>query len=286
MQADLIAGDLSSNYEMRWYSLPPVAQWTNEYYAPVGDTLGGTRVTVYNPSSSSITVSVQTSTRGYSLAVPRQSSVQSEIIPDGSGARFSSNNDFYAFSSTYGDPTGEWSDWGYPLIPSNQLTSVALIGLGYGCTDNICDSRGARNVVWVTPVEAGYIHVDFNNDGQSDMSVPAQALESVYFRDSTDQDLTGAVFWATKGRSPTSADPVKIAAAWGQKRSLASSERDSSQERELDLGTVVIPFEPFHATCRIVLASDNDNNGEISAGDVVTEVIEVNFNFFWKNCCG
>ena len=60
VQADILAGDIGSTYELRWYSLIPTEDWDNDYYTPVGDDDGGgngpTRVFVYNPGTSHITV--------------------------------------------------------------------------------------------------------------------------------------------------------------------------------------------------------------------------------------
>ena len=53
VQADIVAGDIGSTYELRWYSLIPTEDWDNEYYTPVGDDTGGpTKVFVYNPGTS------------------------------------------------------------------------------------------------------------------------------------------------------------------------------------------------------------------------------------------
>jgi hypothetical protein len=49
VQVDLLTGDIGSIYELRWYSLLPVDAWSDEYISPMGDTIGETKVVLYNP---------------------------------------------------------------------------------------------------------------------------------------------------------------------------------------------------------------------------------------------
>ena len=71
--------------------------------------------------------------------------LQSPTIPDDSGARFYTSSDddiFFALTVTDADgdsSSGQIFDWGHPLIPKDQLTNQALIGWGYGCTNNDCN---------------------------------------------------------------------------------------------------------------------------------------------------
>ncbi len=150
-QATLITGDVGSTYEMRWYALAPREQWSDDYYTPVYTPTGeeATRVWLYNPNDDPITVTMSTATNAtfQSIVVPAGQSVLSNAVPDapgpgGSGARFFTANgaDFFALTQTdtgaSGSTGGQIFDWGHPLIPADQLTSQALIGLGYGTTSN------------------------------------------------------------------------------------------------------------------------------------------------------
>ena len=56
VQVSLISGDVDSNYEMRWYALIPVEDWTNEYYSPVAETYGNTGFWFYNPQATAMTI--------------------------------------------------------------------------------------------------------------------------------------------------------------------------------------------------------------------------------------
>ena len=287
VQASLMAGDINSTYELRWYSLTPRDMWSDVYYAPVGDSAGKTKVTVFNPNGSPITVKIDTKDGTKMITVPAGESKQSAFIPTFQSAKVSSVNgeSFFALSETDNTGSGQLYDWGYPLMTENMLTPEVIVGLGYGCESNDCDkdwgsqNKGftkpthARSQVWVAPVEDAYVHVRYNF-GDSDTDVVTmyiKALESKNFTDPADKDMSGAIIWATKGSDPKS-EPVKVSAAWGQNAGLSGT----SDQKALDLGTVVLPFEPLRAICDVELGDgDNDSNFIISKGDTVKFVVTV-----------
>jgi hypothetical protein len=205
IQVDLLVGDINSTFELRWYSLIPVDQWSNEYVSPVGDTKAQTKVLLFNPDSKDLPISYEYLVNGVSrtatVTVGAKASALSVVIPSGSGAWFTSTNGgrFIALSLTDNRCWGQVYDWGYPLMPRDQLTSLVLIGWGYGCTGGDCGSHGAsRSVVWITPVEDADIYVDYDNDGIPDKVVTdAKRLSSNLFADSSDDDMTGAIIFAT-----------------------------------------------------------------------------------------
>jgi hypothetical protein len=86
IQAHIVSGDTGSTYELRWYSLLAREKWAKSYVSPVGDTVGETKILIYNPNSSSIQVRIQKKT-GYSdkLVSPKTCQYTS-YIPDGTGA--------------------------------------------------------------------------------------------------------------------------------------------------------------------------------------------------------
>jgi hypothetical protein len=57
VQVHLVSVDVGSYDEMRWYALAPRDDWSNDYYTPIEDSVGNTRVWPHNPNSTSITVS-------------------------------------------------------------------------------------------------------------------------------------------------------------------------------------------------------------------------------------
>jgi uncharacterized repeat protein (TIGR01451 family) len=275
VQADLLTGDAA---ELRWYSLRAVNDWSSKYLSPVGDTKGETKVVLYNPSpSSSISIKVTTRhwTKTYSVA--KKGIVTTQIIKTGSGALFeqADGKPFIALSVTDTRGGGAIYDWGFPIVPMSDLTPQVLIGWGFGCTSNTClyekfNNKLTRSVVWVTPVEKADIYVDYNNDGIIDDTYPnVDFLKSQIIHDTSDQDMSGAIVFATKPNTGVAGTPVNIAAAWGQDPNKSGGMDESG----LDLGTVVLPFEVFQASKIAELVEDNDNSGGITVGDKIRYTI-------------
>ena len=276
---DLITGDVDSQYELRWYSLLDIDEWSREYVSPVGDSVGKTKMVLYNPGSFPLEISVEYLTNdGQDLTsevrtVEPGRHILSLTIPSNSGALVKSSDTFLALSLTdteydtsLGQPTGgQWYDWGFPVLPRHQLTPQVLIGWGYGCTDNRCYGHEDRSVVWVTPVADADIYVDYNNTG-TDYAVFShkKALSSTRFTDSFDTDMSGAVLFATEQDSGPSGPPVDIAAAWGQDPEISRE----FQQISLDLGTVVLPF----ASVRVNKVVDKET---VSPGEILTYTIRI-----------
>ena len=183
------------------------------------------------------------------------------------GLKFNSTASFYVVSQIDADGGGESGkgilfDWGFPLLPSDQLTSQVLVAFGRGCTNlpipndktnGICDdksisfNKAERSVVWVTPVDDTKIFVDYEGDGIFDDVFILGALESLRLTDTknNDFDMTGAViasFTVEGAGMVPEGTPVKIAVAWGQDPVRSGG----SDEEALDLGTAVVPLvNPF-----------------------------------------
>jgi len=280
VQADLLTGDIGSTYELRWFSLLDVKDWSNEYLSPVGDSVGKTKVYLYNPSSTNkVDVTYdRIDDKNEKVTLDKQQGQLSDVIPTGSAAHFKGNGKFLALSLTDFETSkrgwhGQIYDWGFPVMPLEHLTEQVVVGLGFGCTHNECkEGKSERSVVWVAALEDCWVHVDFNNDGVDDLVVEQRALESRSYTDTVfkDEDMSGALIYATKQRSVDSS-PVSIAAAWGQDAARSGS-GDSSA---LDLGTVVLPFTSVRVKKFMNLYQDVDKNQAYSKGDVVEFVIEV-----------
>jgi len=159
-------------------------------------------------------------------------------------------------------------------MPVEMLTDQVVIGLGYGCTDNICqDGKDTeRSVVWVGCMETCYVHVDFDNDGEDDKVELQQAYEGKHYTDTkfNDRDMSGTLIYATKGQAKDSG-PVPIAAAWGQNAEYSGSGDNSA----MDLGTVVVPFTSLRIKKFMRIYDDKDSNLAYSKGDIVEFAIEV-----------
>ncbi|WP_161565117.1 SdrD B-like domain-containing protein, partial [Okeania hirsuta] len=271
VQVDLVTGDIGDTYELRWYAQVDADEWSNEYITPVAEEVGSTGYWFYNPNDSEITISYEggNSPNG-DFNVAANSSRFIEVDSDGdinlsgdnySGLRFftdGTNNggatpNFYGLAQVDADGGGQIFDWGFPLIPTDQLSSQVLVGLGRGATDDglPLNDQGeeSRSVVWVTPIEDSNIFIDFDGDGTFDNNVAVDALDSLRIVDDTvlfsgaegDQDLTGAIIvsnTSADGNGQPNGNPVSIAAVWGQDppRSL------SNDGEALDLGTAIVPL--------------------------------------------
>jgi uncharacterized repeat protein (TIGR01451 family) len=272
--AALATGDRGSTYELRWYSLLDNDMWDTNYLAPVGDTIAETRIVLYNPGTSPITVTC-TGLSGVAKAytVAAGSNTATDIVPSGSALSLVSTSKFIAFSvhDTTASGAGQIYDWGYPVMATSWMTSSLLVGLGYGCTGNVCPSGTIeRSVVWVTPTEDAWVQVDYNNDGVIDNSTFCKALSSTIFRDPKDKDMSGTRFFGTKTNSLTGT-PVKITGAWGQNAAFSGS----GDAYALDLGTVILPFKDLRVTKSVSIIDDADKNSAISPGDTLEYTIQV-----------
>lgn len=127
----------------------------NQYVSPVGDSVGKTKVLLYNPNpDKAIQVTVDfleggTTKKTTTSVVNSRRGVLSNVIPTGSGAWFNSTDKFMAlsltdteFTTSTGQKTGsQWYDWGFPVMPRTLLTSQVLVRwLGHS-THSLSHSR-------------------------------------------------------------------------------------------------------------------------------------------------
>jgi uncharacterized repeat protein (TIGR01451 family) len=293
VQVDILTGDIASNYESRDSNLLPVDLWADEYYTPVSSPSGlnATTVWLYNPGASGIIVNYQRRIAGFlttsPLTVPGgpAGGYLKQVLPDGTGARFSSSAAFYAFStmdSTSGSSSGggnqSW-DWGFTLVPKSALTAQVLIGLGIGRDPTSPTNPNENgNPVWVTPVGNGNtyetVYVDYDadpttgpntdpNGNKYDVAYSLRELERVKVYD-PDGDQTGMLLY-------TLAAGIKLAAAWGQDPLTASPGAPG-----LDVGNGVPPLPEFDCGKNATLDTDNDGDGFVSPGDVLLFTIFIN----------
>jgi len=297
VQANLITGDRRSNFEMRWYSLPPVDQFVDEYYTPVtrrSGSNGGTAVFLYNPSPNKITVFDETrdgTQTPHDIGAGGVVKVELNRGRDtNSGHRFFTKNmaPFFGLSVTDSLGDGEIVDWGANLLPASELTPKVIVGLGRACTggprlssrhsDTTCRSQSGSlsnsvqpSPVWVTPTEDAKFRVDYNCDNRVDKVFPASGsfagkLESVLIVDGQDQDMTGACITAF-GRN---GQEVTFAAAWGQ-----DSSQRGSRESELDLGTLIPSLLFLSVFKQCDLLTDSTCRGEVSPSDEISCSIRI-----------
>ena len=288
VQVDVLAGDYKSTYEMRWFSLLPLEQWSNEYLSPVGDCASATRALIYNPNSFSLTVQYKEGPiEGFqSIYVPAGKVKETNILGDNKGTYFKASANFMVFQIIDTVNTGDIFDWGFPVQPLKDLSPQVLVGWGYGCEGNDCDAdmtnvanhnmvaehTESRSVVWVSPTSACTFHVDFDNDGTIDATYSAQQYESITIVDPYDKDMTGTMIWAVDSADLATGNPVNFAAAWGQDPDMSFS----NDYKALDLGTTVPPYYCEATQKFACLKTDNNGNGKIDAGEtcqVITRTI-------------
>lgn len=296
VQVDLVTGDVNANYEQRWYSLRPFADWSNDYYSPVGTGASCsvnllTKLWFYNPNNFTITIKVDTFVGTSTVSVPPKAATYSTCIPGGSGAHaFSTNGDkFFALTQTDdelnknqgGSPNsrGQLFDWGHPLIPSDLLTAQTVVAVGWGCpeqkdtpgkcTQNDDAGNMVTSVVWVTPVNDTIIYVDYDGDGTADKTISVKALQGITLIDPNDQDMSGARIWSINNKG----ELVDISMAWGEDPNLNGA--SNSGGYGLDAGTVVFNAGLIDARKSWELEIDLDGDGLVDPLDGVVYTIEV-----------
>lgn len=284
VQVAMITGDRCDIYESRWYVLFPDEQWSDSYYSPVGTPSNdNTRIFVYNPGDAALSVSWDTVGGAQAaLNVPARG-VASAIVPDNSGAHFYSNNGspFIAIAAigvSGGANFNSRADWGFSLVPEEQLTAQVLVGLGIGRdpTSNVNLSENG-SPVWVTAVLPDGVSApvdicadyDGNNTGlltddfgfKYDLRFTLTPLQGRKVFD-PDGDQTGMVLYVCD--TDAAVADAKIAAAWGQAPGIASAGQPG-----LDLGTTVPPASTFFAGKGAALVIDPDGDGLFSPGDTL-----------------
>ena len=272
VQVNLITGDLGGYYETRWFSLFPVKMWDNCYYAPVGTTVNNdvANVFIYNPKSSAITVNYNTMTGTGAFTVSAKG-VYRYAMPSQSGAHFytHSESDKFCAISTIDSDKGDNDDhdWGYTLVPESYLTVSATIGWGPGNEDYSDNGSPA----WVTSTKATTLYVDYDGDPSTgpktdalgnkyNISYNLAAFESRRVFDPNDNDQTGMFLYTLDG--------TLIATAWGQ--DPATSDPGNPF---LDFGTTVPPIRRINAWKEFSLVTDNNGNGQVEPGDVISFTI-------------
>jgi uncharacterized repeat protein (TIGR01451 family) len=159
------------------------------------------------------------------------------VLPARSGVLFtSSDGEFYGIAAL---DDAQVQDWGYALLPTDFLTTQALIGWAPGNSSDPPSSwvppgggdpqpglEASR--VYVTAATDTTVSVDYDGDGTSDNDVSVSALEEVFIVDPVDYDMTGAYLYTQDG--------VRFIAVWGQ------DEDAPPPEPSIDVGTNIAPL--------------------------------------------
>ena len=261
VQVHIFIGDVGSGYESRDSALIPTGTWSNDYYTPVSTVstggMGGwtgsdTTVWLFNPGDSAIYVNYVRRVGGGLTTNPirvEAGSYAKQVLPAGTGSRFYTddvNKPFYAFSTTDSNSSGRnpsdndaW-DWGFSLIPSDRLSTQALVGLGIGRDpDSSINPTENGNPVWITTVGNGdnaeTVYVDYDAD-------PANGYNASYSLRELEQQKIYVPSLSLAHDATTSAAVTGMA-----RSSLSFNHTTGSEQNRLMLVGVAINNDPSPA---------------------------------------
>jgi hypothetical protein len=253
IMVSLMTGDFQTGtpggYEGRTYSLLPNSQFSTCYFLP-GIPKEKMRVFVFNPTSSSITITRTTAggaTTTFSVAA--NSTASQDIIYSGLGYKYCSSVPFAMITSV--DHNSVVSDWGFTPVPTANLTSKVLMSIGAGC-DPLNAAYGTINheMAMVTVDSSTFLYVDLNGDGDPDKvsfdsslnaTNTAVTIGGVSYNETTSNNgiqinayqtitigstngtLDGATFWTKTGVNNIGSAGKNIVLVWGQNSGPASS---------------------------------------------------------------
>lgn len=277
IQVHMITGNdfysADSTYETRSFVLRPVDLWSSRYIIPIGtaNTNYPSVVYVFNTNSSPLQVLV--TTRTGSAPVTVTSDLLALTLPLNSGTLLESTNGtpFFAIcamDTAFGGQSGGDFDWGFAPMPFQGLTTEAVCGWGPGSSDLPPVNDGSP--VWITPLSATRVYVDYGGDHQGPLTDPKGGKYDVAFDLAAlqsqpvypiDNDATAMRLYTLDG--------TLIAGAWGEDASRAEIGTPY-----LDMGYALVPspVPVFSKTSRLV--EDNLPSG-LSVGDVLEYTLRV-----------
>ncbi len=290
VQVVMFAGRISSNYQSRTGSLMPVSRWSNSYYAPVStSTTFATTVFLYNPGTSSITVSYdfRKSATAYTTAtvtVPAGGNARVNLSPAADTTHFgayrfyttgASPANFYAFCAVDCGSTSTTNnqsyDGGFTLVGQSSLTTQILVGLGIGRDPTSSTNPNENgNPIWITTVGNGNtqvpVYVDYKGDNAGpftdpngnryDLLLTLRELEQAKIFDPSG-DQSGMLVYVLAANT-------KLTGAWAQDPTVGSAGQPG-----LDVATLVPPLREGDGSKGSIVAIDTDGDGFRSAGDTL-----------------
>ena len=284
VQVHLVTGDRRSTsssesgaYEARFYTQIARSRWGRDYYNPVGSVSSPnqpTRIILYNPNSAAITVNYETVSESGGINVPAKDTAE-YVMPANSGANFVSTSDFFATAIAAAGPNNGGSssvdndtwDWGFTLVPTENLTSILAVGWGPG-SGNLSKNSSP---VWVAVANDTTVYVDYDGNPATgpntdpagdryDVALNMIRLQQTKIFDNSDNDQTGIKLYTLDG--------TPITAAWGPDPATAGPGNP-----DLDIGTTVPPFP----VPRISLVSTDlsDGDGDFEPNDTVGYTLSI-----------
>lgn len=270
VQVNLITGDLGSNYESRWFTIPPLEQWGDSYYTPIGTTNSSypANVWLYNGNPTAITIDYETKAGTGSFSVAA-GAVYRFVMPSLSGAHFytKDGNTFAALGTMDSSTSGanQTYDWGYTLVTDEYLTGAFTVGWAPGTTD----LSGNGSPVWVTSVKPTTIYVDYDGNANTgaltdplgrkyDVAYTLSAFESKQIYD-PDKNQTGMRVYTLDG--------TVITGVWGEDPSKAGAGLPY-----LDVGYNIPPF-PQAVVVKSGFVNDTNGNNLLDPGETLQYTI-------------
>jgi uncharacterized repeat protein (TIGR01451 family) len=291
---DFAGGPWSGN----GFTLEPRNQWSSHYWSPVPDRTSCHNAKVdiflYNPSPiKAIDITIDDGTTYSSIPLPPgPSSVRALIGGSLSESRgveiYSQGEPFWGIVNM--DTLNTNYEWGFSLIPEEELSSQVVIGWAPGNSNQpplgVYPPNG--NLAWVTAITDSVIYADFDQDGETDEidcngdgdaadsgecngcnetdshnGVPLSRGQTLRVADPHDTDMTSALIYADDLSK-------KIAVAWGEDPCVAGY-----GQPYLDLGYTALPMAIPSISKFDNLAYDVDGSGEITLGDLLAYTVVI-----------
>jgi uncharacterized repeat protein (TIGR01451 family) len=307
IQIQTLSGACAARYSADGFTLLPVNSWSNAYWAPVpGFTAACNRnnrnvdtdIYLHNPNDNPIIVTVESNLGSRDVPVPANTTLSlldfvtlnppiwADVSTGTSGIFLTSPDVFWGVgvidSTSNGVGSANDYDWGYSLIPQNQLSSQSIIGFAPGNNLNPPDDNG--NSAFVTAITDTTVFVDLSQDGLPDpvdmngdgdaldnnvfavadwdeplsaQGIPLRAGQTVRIGDPVDRNLLGALVYTTDLSE-------KIAVAWGQDPCRALIPNPY-----IDMGYTALPHPVPSLAKSSQLAVDADMSGDVTPGDTI-----------------
>lgn len=259
LQVKFVAGRIGTTYAARGLSAFPRGFWTDDYYAPFGQSGTAGRYTDYylfNPHAAPLTINWQSQTAAGSFVIPANSTESfnralgaNPSVPAASGLYFSAAQPFWGVG--FGDSTGQAFEWGYSLLPTSFLYEEHYLGWSPGSLPLNTAPDDGNSVFLTVAQDNTVVFVDYQNDGVVDATNTLDRLEQWFVPMGPAGDLAGARFWATG----------EFSMAYGENPDTATTPTPN-----LDLGYVALPGTDFISLVLTVDKSANPTVVNTAAG--------------------
>jgi uncharacterized repeat protein (TIGR01451 family) len=282
------------------YTLEPRGQWNSDYWSPVPRRTAGptcrasadTDVYLYNDTGSPFNITIDDGTPATVSLPPGSSNLVALHGPlsDIQGIHIFApgGQPFWGVANV--DTGDVIFEWGYSLIPADELSSQVVFGWAPGndLDTPISQPQPSGNLAFVTAITDTVVFADFDQDGNADMmdcngdgdfndpgvcagldeinsrnGITLTQGQTLQVADPYDADLTGALLFTADLRE-------KIAVAWGEDSCIADV-----GVPYLDMGYTVLPIGVPSISKADTLVVDVDMSGNTTPGDILQYTVLV-----------